>query len=119
MFAVSMRGDEDFIAVVIFAFLFVLEAIGVRFFVIAGINQASFEKLLQEGDYSVDAKKKSPLLSAISTVYWLVITAIFLGMSFTTKEWQTTGLIWPVAGVLYPAVLALVKCFDKKRKGAN
>lgn len=115
LFAVSMRGDEDFIAVVIFAFLFVVEAIGVRFFVIAGINQASFEKLLQEGDYSVDAKKKSPLLSAISTVYWLVITAIFLGMSFTTKEWQTTGLIWPVAGVLYPAVLALVKCFDKNK----
>lgn len=115
LFSVAMRDKEDFMAVVMFSFLFVLEAIGVRFFIVAGINQASFEKLLQEGDYSVAAKKKSPLASGISTIYWLVVTAVFLGTSFYTNQWQTTGLIWLIAGVLYPAVLALVKCFDKNK----
>ena len=115
LFVIAMRSEEDFAAVATFSLLFVLEAIGVRFFIIAGINQASFEKLLQEGDYSIAAKKKSPITSAISTIYWLVVTAIFLGTSFNTNDWNRTGLIWPIAGVLYPALLALVKCFHKTK----
>ena len=115
LFTISMRAEEDYFAVVMLALLFVLEAIGVRFFVIAGINQASFDKLLQEGDYSIAAKKKSPLVSAVSTIYWLVTTAIFLYMGFSENDWRQPGLIWPIAGVLFPAVLALVKCFDKNK----
>lgn len=113
VFAVAMRGDEDFIMVVVFLLLFVLEAIGVRFFIIAGINQVSFEKLLQEGEYSIAAKKKSPVASAISTIYWLLVTAFFLGASFMTRAWNITGLIWPIAGILYAVLAVLLKCFEK------
>lgn len=91
-----------------------LVGIGVRFFIIAGINQASFDKLLQEGDYSISKKKNSSVVSMVTTVYWLLVTAVFLAVGFFTAKWQYAGLIWPITGVLFPAVLAVVKYFEKK-----
>lgn len=90
-------------------------AIAVDLFVIAGTTQESFNQLLQEGEYSIKEKKKSPLVGAVSTIYWLAITAIFLILIFFNgKEYRNAGLIWPVAGVIYPAVLTLVKMKDKQ-----
>lgn len=114
LFGSNIFGDNEFIATVCLCVMFAIVAVGVRFFVIAGINQASFEKLLQEGDYSIKEKTKSPLGETVSTVYWLVVTAAFLILGFMGNEWKTAGLIWPVAAVLFPAVWALVKMFEKK-----
>ena len=114
IFSIAVVGDNDFFAVLMVGLLLFIEAVGVRFFIIGGINQASFEKLLQEGDYTVDEKRRSPMVTMVSTVYWLVVTAIFLCLSFFTTEWEYTGLIWPIAGVLYAAVIAVVKYLDKK-----
>ena len=75
----------------------------------------TFDKLLQEGDYTIEAKSKSSFTSTVSTVYWLIITAVFLAMSLPTKEWGQTVYIWPVAGILFPAVLTLVKHFDNSK----
>lgn len=109
-----IRENEDFFAVLMLCLLFVIEGIGVRFFILAGIPMASFDKLLQEGDYTIESKKKSSFVSAISTAYWLIVTAVFLAASLPTNEWQNTIYIWPVAGILFPAVLALIKYFDNK-----
>ncbi|MBR5565428.1 MAG: hypothetical protein IKW08_04595 [Roseburia sp.] len=63
--------------------------------------------------YTIEAKTKSSFTSTVSTAYWLIITAVFLSMTLSTNEWSQTIYIWPVAGILFPAVLALVKYFDK------
>ncbi len=116
LFAAAMFSDNDFVAVVVISLLFLIEAVGVRFFIIGGINNASFDKLLQEGDYTVKEKSKSPIVSVVSTVYWLVVTAIFLAVCLPTNNWELAGLIWPVAGVLFGAVLAITGLFDRKEK---
>ncbi len=116
LFTAAMFSADDFIFVIMISALFIIEATGIRFFIIGGINNASFDKLLQEGDYTVEEKTKSPLVSTISTVYWLIVTAIFLAVSLPTKMWNYTGLIWPIAGVLYAALIAIVKLFDKNDK---
>ena len=86
--------------------LFLLVAIGVMFLINAGINQASFEKLLQEGDYSVDSK-------SLGKVYWPIVTAIYLGYSLITMNWHISWVIWPVTGILFPAINAIVKAIKK------
>ena len=113
LFAAMILDSNDLFAVFMLCLLFVSEGIGVRFFILAGIPITTFEKLLQEGDYTIEAKSKSSFTSTVSTVYWLIITAVFLAMSFPTKEWSQTVYIWPVAGILFPVVLALVEYFDK------
>ena len=115
LFAIAIFPDKDIYGIVAVCILLMLEAIGVRFFVVSGTIQGSYDMLLQEGEYSIDEKKKSPLVSAVTTVYWLLATAIFFVAGFISKEWNYAGLIWPVAGILFPAVLAIVKAFDKKK----
>ena len=82
-------------------------AIGVMFFIVAGVRWASMQKLLKEGDFSEKGKQKNKIIEAIGTVYWLLATAIYLGWSFLTSDWHITWVIWPIAGVLF-AVVELV-----------
>ena len=105
LFAIAIFPDKDIYGVVAVGLLLMIEAIGTRFFVIAGTIQGSYDMLLQEGEYSVSEKQKNPVVSAVSTVYWLLATAIFFVAGYLTEEWNYAGLIWPVAGILFPAVL--------------
>ena len=82
-------------------------AIGVMFFIVAGVRWASMQKLLKEGEFSEKGKQKNKIIEAIGTVYWLLVTAIYLGWSFLTSDWHITWVIWPIAGVLF-AVVELV-----------
>ncbi|MBQ7775529.1 MAG: helix-turn-helix transcriptional regulator [Lachnospiraceae bacterium] len=114
LFAGAFFEGNEFVEVLFLCLMIAIVSIGVRFFVIAGIIQASFEKLLQEGDYSIEKKTTVSLTGAVSTIYWLVITAIFLAFGFSGNNWKLCGLIWPIAGVLFPAVLMIVKMIEKK-----
>ena len=82
-------------------------AIGVMFFIVAGVRWASMQKLLKEGEFSEKGKQKNKIIEAIGTVYWLLATASYLGWSFLTSNWHITWVIWPIAGVLF-AVVELV-----------
>lgn len=82
-------------------------AIGVMFFIVAGVRWTSMQKLLKEGEFSEKGKQKNKIIEAIGTVYWLLATAIYLGWSFLTSDWHITWVIWPIAGVLF-AVVELV-----------
>ncbi len=95
---------------------FLMAGIGVNFFVRTGIIWASFEKLLQEGDYAKPKKKMRTAASAISIAYWMTATAIFLAYSLATNNWEYSWIVWVVAGVLYPAVLGIVNVFMSKDK---
>lgn len=95
---------------------FLIAGIGVNFFVRTGIVWGSFEKLLQEGDYTKSKKKRRPMASVVATVYWMAATAIFLAYSLATDNWEYSWIVWVVAGVLYPAVLAIVNLLPVKEK---
>ena len=82
-------------------------AIGVMFFIVAGVRWASMQKLQKEGEFSEKGKQKNKIIEAIGTVYWLLATAIYLGWSFLTSDWHITWVIWPIAGVMF-AVVELV-----------
>lgn len=107
---------NDFLLVIMLSVGFLVVGIGVNFFVRAGIIWGSYEKLLQEGDYTKPKKKAQPVISVTATAYWTVVTAIFLGYSLATHNWGYSWIVWVVAGVLYPAVLAVVKALTMKKK---
>ena len=45
-----------------------------------------------------------------------LVTAIYLGWSFWSERWDFTWILWVVAGVLYAALLGIVKVFVKKEE---
>lgn len=82
-----------------------LVAIGVVFFIVGNINWASMQKLLEEGDYTRKKKTQSHGLGAIAGVYWLVVIAGYLAHGLYTNDWGNNWIVWPVAGVLFAALM--------------
>ena len=102
----ALSGKELLVMIMLCVTLLTV-AIGVMFFIVAGVRWASMQKLLKEGEFSEKGKQKNKIIEAIGTVYWLLATAIYLGWSFLTSDWHITWVIWPIAGVLF-AVVELV-----------
>lgn len=100
-------SDMAYIAAVC-ALLFIA-GIGAFFFVYGGVYNAAMEKLLEEGDYTRKSKASSGVIGTVSLVYWLVTTAVFLVFLFVGKAPQMSWIIWAVAGVLYGAVMGIIR----------
>ena len=65
--------------------------------------------LLQKGEYTKEEKLFKKKTDTFSGVYWCLTTAIYLAWSFWTMSWDITLIVWPVAGVLFAALLGVVK----------
>lgn len=108
--------ENDLYALVGFSFMIIIVGIAVVFFIVAGVRWASMQKLLKEGEFAPEAKKKNALEESISGIYWLVTTAIFLAWSFSTNDWEKTWIVWPVAGVVFAAVMIVFNMVSKDKK---
>ena len=105
---VSFMKVPDAYVIFMVSVLLLFVCAGVNLFVRAGSRREAYSKLLQEGDYSIKEKKKSPLVSAVSSVYWMVAVAIYLAWSFLTNDWGRTWLVWPIAGVAFGILMTIL-----------
>ena len=88
-------------------------------FVYAGTQTGAMEKLLEEGDYSRQRKSKSRLVGTVSVCYWLVVTAIFMFYTFGpfgNGQAKYSWFIWAIAGILYAAVMAVLRLVGQNEK---
>lgn len=105
-------GERDLIQVAAVCLLFLFAGAGCFCFVFAGTVKRSFDRLLKEEDYAPETRKKDRLTGTVSTVYWLLVTAIYLFFTFAPGSSLHPGnswFIWPVAAVIYAAVCAILK----------
>ena len=100
---------EDYMSGISVGLLLIIVSIGVNILIRAGMIKSSYDTLLQEGEYTIEEKYLKKKTDAFSGAYWCLMAAIYLGWSFWTNNWKFTWIIWPVAGVLYAAVLGMVK----------
>lgn len=100
-------SENELLVMLMLCVTLLIVAVGVMFFIVAGVRWASMQKLLKEGEFSEKGKQKNKIIEAIGTAYWLLATAVYLGWSFLTGDWHITWVIWPIAGVLF-AVIELV-----------
>lgn len=108
--------EKDGVTILMVSLLLALIAVGVRLFVIAGIIDTGYSKLLQEGDFSKKKKARSgrSLMEVIAPVYWLTATAGFLFWGFVLDGWNKSWIIWPIAGVLFALIAAIVNYAEEK-----
>ena len=104
--ALAVAGGDDGVACGVFAF------------VLGGTYYGATEKLLEEGDYTRHSKATRELRTAISVVYWLVVTAAFLLYTFGPRgngQPQYSWFIWAIGGILYAALVLVVKMALRKQ----
>lgn len=107
---------EDYMSGISVGLLLIIVSIGVNILIRAGMIKSSYDTLLQEGEYTKEEKHLKKKTDSFSGAYWCLIVTIYLGWSFWTNNWKFTWIIWPVAGVLYAAVLGMVKMTIEGRK---
>src|SRR5690554_828702 len=89
-------------------------AVSVFVFINVAMKNYAFDKLLQEGDYTVYKKERTKTNEAFSSIYWLLLTALYLLTSFLTNRWDLTWLIYVVGGLVYGAIETFIE--TKKNK---
>lgn len=113
--AVCLNGP-DLLYVGAVCLLLVLAGVGSAVFVYGSVYWAAMDRLLEEGDYVRPRKRQNGVVGAISSIYWLTVTAAYLLWTFGPwwdAQPQNTWILWAAAGVLYGAVMALVRLLRK------
>lgn len=113
---VIFKEEDDLFMIGMVCVMLVLIGIGVIFFIRNGIIWSSYETLLQEGEYSKRKKERKAFNSAITSVYWLSVVALYLIISFLTDSWKISWVIFAGAGVWYPAMIAILNAFSDRKK---
>ena len=106
--------DEMLIMAV--ALLLFLVGSAVFLFVLAGSQQSSMDILLKKGEYSMEARKRSKKAETIGSIYWPLIVLVYLYWSFTSGLWGFTWIIWPLAGLLFAAMVGVAGLISKEEK---
>ena len=110
----SIFATNDVVTVSFLSIMLLVVGIAVNLFITVGVKWASMERLLREGEF---APKQAPtFLSTVDTVYWLLATAVYLLWSFLSGRWDITWILWPVAGILFAAVMAVLRLITGKEE---
>lgn len=116
LFAAMMFLDTDILAAAAVCLLLVLVACGVYAFVRVGTVQDALNQLLEEGDFTRDAKARKGAIRAVAATYWLVVVAIFLFYTFGpygNGQPEYSWFIWAIAGVIFAAVMVVMKAVQR------
>lgn len=108
--------DTDILAAAAVCLLLVLVACGVYAFVRVGTVQDALNQLLEEGDFTRDAKARKSAIRAVAAAYWLVVVAIFLFYTFGpygNGQPEYSWFIWTIAGVIFAAVMVVMKAVQR------
>lgn len=108
------------------AMIFVCAGIGVLMIIFSGAKDAAFEKLLSlndakimAGNYEPVKKSKKVYVSKVAedfmSMYWKIVLCIYLIISFSSFDWGSSWLIWPIAGIIHKPLKRILQ----ERRGEN
>lgn len=106
----------DYVILIMVATTLIIVGAGVYVLVKNSITLETYDRILQENDYTIDKKENPSVAGKISTIYWLISVAIYLGYSFTTNNWDKSWIIITILAIIYPALMALVNILEDKNK---
>ena len=107
---------SDYVCTLCLVVLMTMASVGVNILIRVSTIKSSYDALLQEGDFTKKEKLAKKKTETFTVVYWCLVTAVYLGWSLWTKQWDTTYMILPVAAVLYAAMYGIVRMVMKLDK---
>ena len=102
----AMFDESEFIASVLFIFV----GMGVLLIVYSSIVAGAYETVLRLNDKNTisgrygredDVVYVNEKAETVMELYWSTVTCIYLIISFVTFRWESTWLIWPIAGIVH------------------
>ena len=109
-------GMSEFVILCMVGVLLLTISAAVHLLVRMGMIWGSYQKLLQEDAYTKEEKETNRKLSFFPGIYWCFVTAIYLCISFVFDNWDVSWIVWPVAGVLFAAIMGIAHQIVSKNK---
>ena len=116
LITVSCMEASDLICVAALCVLFAVVALACFAFVWCGTVCGAMDRLLEEGDFRRQIKTRESVKGAISVIYWVIVTAVFLFLTWGPHgngQPKRSWIVWAIGGVLYAGVMAFVGIFEK------
>ena len=124
---VSGFTENELLVIMMLALLMIVAGIGAGIFIVVGIQNASMQKLLKEGEFTEKEKKRTSVKEAVGYAYWGVLTAIFFIWGFLGNDgsgiqgnswisWRYNWIVFAVGGILFPIVMMLCNLIADKNK---
>ena len=110
----AVLGAPDIFIICMVCVLLAIIALAVYIFVAVGMVTDSYKVLLKEKEFSKEHKKADKIIGAIACAYWMIVTAAFLAMGFLADGWGRSWVIWPIAGVVFAGIMAIVNATVKR-----
>ena len=113
---ISGFTENELLVIMMLALLMIVAGTGASIFIIVGVQNASMQKLLKEGEFTEKEKKRTSVKEVVGFCYWGILTAIFLAVSFLTNGWHLSWIIYAVGGILFPIVMCICNYFADRQK---
>ena len=113
VFTACLFVDNEPALLICLPVMFLFAAVGVYIIVRTCYLRGAYQRLLQLEEYTERHKTNTARFELIADVYWMIVLALYLGVSFLTHRWDITWIIWPISGVLSSVAGTLL---GKKRK---
>ena len=114
LIAAGLLESDDYTMV-----LFVVLLLGVTMFSVYALVRSSLKmdayKTLLNIQKRTQRSSIEKRAESYEAIYWPIIVAIYLGVSFVTGRWTLTWIIWPVAGVLSAIIPEIAKLREKNQ----
>lgn len=89
--------------------LLIVVAVAVIPLIYGGTIYEGFNMVLELEEFAVKNDKADKVIGSIAGIYWPLVTAGYLLYSFLTGNWSMSWVVWPIAGLLFGGVSALLK----------
>jgi len=95
-------GNEDFYGIIGLLILLTISAVATGMIIYTNMSTPpeykDYNKQTNK-EFRVANTKQSMLLKSILSIYWTLTTFIYLAISFLTRRWDITWLVWILAAV--------------------
>ena len=105
----GLAGGADFAVICCVCLLLIMIACAVSIFIYTTRINSSYNKLLSDGRKNKERFRSNQKLDRFGGIYWCLVVAIFMFCGLSYNKWQLAGVIFPIAGVLYAAVMGIIK----------
>lgn len=92
-----------------------LVALGVYILIRVSMTNSAFQQLLQEDDYTVQAKSDNAQFGPVRVAFWLLAVAAYLTYSIGWDAWNHSWLIWVGAVPLFLVLQFLLRSLGTRQ----
>lgn len=103
----SVMGASQSLILMMVVLLLVMVSLAVFTLIRVTSKYEAYSRLVGEGDYAPSKRQSNERVEKIATIYWPLITAVYIGWSLWTMHWGSTWIIWPVAAIAFGAIVGI------------